>query len=126
VATPFILMRHWDEWQKSKTFEIDDKDRELCSLVMEIQHECQRYYFGKQAQMYFENEERDAENRRRRTSKYDSCYEQLPQKFSVENLADVYGIAKLAAHKVCSRLTVGGFIVRTKKGEFIKLKTTLI
>jgi hypothetical protein len=127
VATPFILMRHWDEWEKSKTFEIDDKDRELCSLVMEIQHECQRYYFGKQAEMYFENEERDAENRRVKSSKYVDCYERLPEAFKLETFMETYGLDnKHAAYVIISRLKKNGAIANDGKGAYKKKQQKLL
>ena len=125
IATPFILMRHWDEWQKDKTFKIDEKDFELCSLVMEIQHECQRYYFGKQAEMYFENGERDEENSRVRKSKYDVCFERLPESFTVEDVVTVYGISKNAANITCSRLKRSGFVETVKTGKWKKIKSSL-
>jgi len=127
VATPFILMRHWDEWEKNKTFEIDDKDRELCSLVMEIQHECQRYYFGKQAEMYFENEERDAENRRVKSSKYVDCYERLPEAFKLETFMETYGLDnKHAAYVIISRLKKNGAIANDGKGAYKKKQQKLL
>jgi len=126
VATPFILMRHWKEWTENKTFEIDDKDRELCTLVMEIQHYCQLHYFGNMAQAYFDNSERDDDTNRRRASKYDLCYEQLPETFTVQDVENVYGISNDAARATVSRLTKDGFVKRTKKGEYRKQKTSLM
>ena len=126
VATPFILMRHWEEWKKSKTFEIDDKDRELCTLVMEIQLACQRFYFGKQAKLYYENSDRDDEGNRRRASRYDLCYEQLPDEFTTQNVVEIYGLSSTLAASTCNRLKKGGFIESVKKGLFKKLKSTLI
>ena len=126
VATPFILMRHWEEWQKSHTFEIDDKDRELCTLVMEIQHTCQRYYFGHQAKMYYDNSERDEETNRRRASKYDLCYEQLPETFTVENVEKVYKVTNSAAKSMACRLARDGFVKRLKKGAYQKIRASLL
>ena len=126
VATPFILMRHWKEWTENKTFEIDDKDRELCTLVMEIQHYCQLHYFGNMAQAYFDNSERDDDTNRRRASKYDLCYEQLPETFTVQDVENVYGISNDAARATVCRLTKDGFVKRTKKGEYRKQKTSLM
>lgn len=128
IATPFILMRHWDEWEKSQTFVIDAKDIELCTLIMDIQHECQRYYFGRQAQIYYENGERDESNNRVRKSKYDECYEKLPAEFTVEDVVTIYGLAKNAAEATCSRLCKKGFIERksNKKGIYNKVKNSLL
>ena len=126
VATPFILMRHWKEWTENKTFEIDDKDRELCTLVMEIQHYFQLHYFGNMAQAYFDNSERDDDTNRRRASKYDLCYEQLPQTFTVQDVENVYGISNEAAKATASRLAKNGNVERTKKGEYRKISSSLL
>ena len=38
ISLPFILMRHWDEWQEKKTLTMDERDKRLCRLAMEIQY----------------------------------------------------------------------------------------
>ena len=125
VAAPFILMRHWDEWQEKKTFEIDDTDRRLCTLAMEIQHYCQLHYFGRMAQAYFENSERDEENGRRRPSKYDQCYEQLPEEFTTEDVVRIYEQNNENAAATCQRLKKKGYVSSLAKGHFKKLKPTI-
>ena len=40
ISLPFILMRHWDEWQEHRTLTMDDRDKRLCRLAMEIQYKC--------------------------------------------------------------------------------------
>lgn len=126
ISTPFILMRHWEEWQKDHTFTLDEKDFELCTLVMEIQHRCQQHYFGRQAQVYFDNENRDVENNRKIKSKYDSCYEQLPTEFTVEDVMQVYGVTKNAAYITCSRFKKNGIAETLKRGKFKKIKSSLL
>lgn len=119
-------MRHWEQWQKDKTFEIDDKDRELCTLVMEIQLACQRFYFGKQAQLYFDNSDRDDDNAKIYKTRYDECYERLPDTFTATNVMEVYGIEnKITANKLCSRLKSGGYVSSEKRGTFKKIKQSL-
>ena len=54
VSAPFILMRHWEEWEKTRSFKCDKWDIELCNLVLDIQLHSQQLFFGKYAQMYFE------------------------------------------------------------------------
>ena len=126
VSIPFILMRHWEQWQKDKTFEIDDKDRELCTLVMEIQLACQRFYFGKQAQLYFDNSDRDDDNAKIYKTRYDECYERLPDTFTATNVMEVYGIEnKITANKLCSRLKSGGYVSSEKRGTFKKITQSL-
>ena len=47
VSVPFIMMRHWDEWQQQGALTIDDTDFALCRLVMDAQYMCQKRFFGK-------------------------------------------------------------------------------
>ena len=126
VAAPFILMRHWEEWQEKKTFEIDDTDRELSNLVMNIQYAAQWHYFGEMAKAYFDNQRTKELNSRRRPSRYDYCYEQLPDEFTSEDVMRVYGNTKVAAALICSRLKKQGFVDSPKRAIFRKLKTSLI
>ena len=126
VAAPFILMRHWEEWQEKKTFDIDDTDRELSTLVMDIQYAAQWHYFGEMAKSYFDNQRTKELNSRRRPSKYDYCYEQLPDEFTADDVVRVYGNAKLAASLICNRLKNRGFVESPKRGTFRKLKKSLI
>ena len=78
------------------------------------------------ARQYFDNMERDAQQNRRRPSKYDQCYAQLPQSFNTDDVIRIYGIERLAASQAISRLKKQGFIESIKKGQFKKLKTSLI
>ena len=38
ISAPFIDMRHWQEREETGTYEIDDIDKQLCSLVLDIQY----------------------------------------------------------------------------------------
>ena len=126
ISIPFILMRHWEEWKEKKTFEIDDKDRELCTLVMEIQLACQRFYFGKQAKLYYENSDRDDDDSRVRKSKYDECYERLPETFTATNVMEIYGVENNhTARNICYRLKKDGAVASEKTGIFTKIKQSL-
>ena len=53
VSVPFIMMRHWDEWQQHHTLTLDDTDLYLCLLAINIQFACQRHFFGKYWDYYF-------------------------------------------------------------------------
>ena len=125
VAAPFILMRHWDEWQAKNTFEIDDKDKELCTLVMDIQYATQWKYFGEMARQYFDNMKTKELNSRRRRSRYDICYEQLPQEFTTEDVVKVYSLEPAYAVTTCYRLKKSGHIESIKKGVFRKIKKVI-
>ena len=125
IAAPFLMMRHWQEWQDTKTFTVDDTDRRLARLVMDIQYRCQQHFFGAYAQAYFDNMERDRQANRQRASKYDAAYQKLPREFSVEDVAKNYGITDNAAKVTAYRLARDGFIERIKKGLYRKLKSSI-
>lgn len=125
VATPYILMRHWDEWQQHHTLTIDDTDLELTTLALDIQHRCQHHFFERMARAYFDDQTRDQAVNRRRPSRYDDCYAQLPKQFTADDVARVYAVAKGAASTTCTRLTRAGVVERIKKGLYRKLKNTL-
>ena len=46
IATPFIFMRHYEEWTQTGTFKVDETDKRLVTLCLEIQLCTQRYFFG--------------------------------------------------------------------------------
>ena len=125
IAAPFLMMRHWQEWQDTKTFTIDDTDRRLARLVMDIQYRCQQHFFGAYAQAYFDNMERDQQANRQRASKYDAAYQKLPKEFTIMDVRKQYGIGDDAARSACSRLCRDGYIERLKQGQYRKLKLTL-
>ena len=127
IAAPYVLMRHWDEWQETKTLALDEHDVKLCRLAMDIQYACQLHFFYAYAQAYFENMERDRRvKQRERRSKYDDCFRQLPQEFTLENLRNTYGIGKDAAYTTASRLCDDGYVKRLSQGKYVKLKKKLI
>ena len=125
IAAPFLMMRHWQEWQDTKTFTVDDTDRRLARLVMDIQYRCQQHFFGAYARAYFDNMERDRQANRQHASKYDAAYQKLPREFTTEDLAKAYGISAKPAAVTAYRLARDGYIERLKKGVYRKLKLTL-
>ena len=125
ISTPFIVMRHWDEWKEKKTLSIDDTDLKLCRLAMNIQYRCQHHFFGEYARIYFDNQTRDAESQRRRPSKYDAAYQQLPEEFTADDVVKVYGNTQAAAKVMTSRLCRDGYVERLKQGTYKKLKKSL-
>ena len=76
--------------------------------------------------MYYDNSERDEETNRRRASKYDLCYEQLPETFTVENVEKVYKVTNSAAKSMACRLARDGFVKRLKKGAYQKIRASLL
>ena len=88
VALPFILMRHWEEWEKKRTFKCDKWDLKLVRLILDIQMHSQRMFFGKYAEMYFDNKERRKQDAQwgSYNSKTKDVYKQLPEAFTLEDV----------------------------------------
>ena len=127
IATPYVLMRHWDEWQEKKTLTLDEYDIRLCTLAMDIQFACQQFFFYAYAQAYFDNMNRDRhEKRRMNRSKYDEAYKQLPEEFISADVVRCYQLDKEAAYKAIQRLCNDGKIKRLVRGKYKKLVKTLI
>ena len=127
IATPYVLMRHWDEWQEKKTLTLDEYDIRLCTLAMDIQFACQQYFFYAYAQAYFDNMKRDRHDKRRtRASKYDEAYKKLPEEFISADVVKCYQLDKEAAYKAIQRLVNDGKVQRLTKGKYKKIVKTLI
>ena len=125
VSLPFILMRHWDEWQESKTLTIDDTDKRLCRLAMEIQYRCQHFFFGEMAYNYFEDQGKEFVQRRR-TSRYDECFRKLPDEFKTEQFMECFGVSQSAASRSITRLQEDGYIKKVKYGLYKKVVQALM
>ena len=127
IATPYVLMRHWDEWKEKKTLTLDEYDIRLCTLAMDIQFACQQYFFYAYAQAYFDNMNRDRhEKRRTRASKYDEAYKQLPEEFTIADIQRCYTLDYDIAKATAKRLCDNGFVMRIKYGKYKKIVKTLI
>ena len=124
ISLPFILMRHWDEWQEKKTLIMDDMDKRLCRLAMEIQYRCQQFFFGEMAYNYFEDQNKEFVVRRR-TTRYDECYRKLPEKFKAKQFMEVFGISQSSASKAITRFRNDGLIKVVKYGLYKKVAPEL-
>ena len=120
VSLPFILMRHWDEWQESKTLTMDDTDKRLCRLAMEIQYKCQQFFFGEMAFNYFADQNKEFVVRRR-TTRYDDCYRKLPDEFKTQQFMDCFGCSNATAARSISRFKEDGIIENVKFGVYKKI-----
>ena len=127
ISAPFIDMRHWQEREETGTYEIDDIDKKLCSLVLDIQYRSQHYFFGEYARQYFENQLLDAESvSKRRSTHFSECYRQLPTVFNTEKFTQVFGYSNNhSAQKALTRLVADHSIERTQRGEYQKKVDTL-
>ena len=124
VSLPFILMRHWDEWQESKTLTMDDTDKRLCRLAMEIQYKCQQFFFGEMAFNYFADQNKEFVVRRRST-RYDECFRKLPDEFKTQQFMDCFGCSQPTAARALDRFKKDGVIESVKYGVYKKLVSEL-
>ena len=120
ISLPFILMRHWDEWQESKTLTMDDRDKRLCRLAMEIQYRCQQFFFGEMAFNYFADQNKEFVQRRR-TSRYEDCFRKLPDEFKTQQFKDCFGTNDSATSRALKRLKADGLIEKLSYGAYRKL-----
>ena len=124
VSIPFVVMRHWDEWQEHRTLTMDDRDRRLCRLAMDIQYRCQQFFFGEMAFNYFADQNKEFVQRRR-TTRYDECFRKLPDEFKTQQFMEVFGCSQPAASKAITRLQNDNIVVKVKYGLYRKLVNEL-
>ena len=120
ISLPFILMRHWDEWQESKSLTMDETDRRLCHLAMDIQYKCQKFFFGEMAFNYFADQNKEFVVRKRST-RYDECFCKLPDEFKTQHFMDCFGVSQPTASRSIDRFLHDGMIERVKHGVYRKL-----
>jgi len=124
ISLPFILMRHWEEWQEEKTLTMDDRDKRLCRLAMEIQYRCQQFFFGEMAFNYFADQNKEFVQRRRST-RYDDCFRKLPDEFKTQQFKDQFGTNDSATSRALKRLKDDGIIEKLSYGVYRKLAQEL-
>ena len=117
-------MRHWDEWQESKTLTMDDRDRRLCRLAMEIQYKCQQFFFGEMAFNYFADQNKEFVARRR-TTRYDECYRKLPDEFKTQQFMDCFECSQPTASRSINRFLEDGIVERVERGKYRKIASVL-
>ena len=120
ISLPFILMRHWDEWQESHNLTMDERDKRLCRLAMEIQYKCQQFFFGEMAFNYFADQDKEFVQRRR-TTRYDECFRKLPDEFKTQQFVDCFGTSQPTAWKAINRFVSEGIVKKVKYGLYRKL-----
>jgi hypothetical protein len=126
VSAPYIDMRHWEERKNTGTYVIDDIDRRLCDLVLDIQYRTQLHWYYDLHRLYYDNQLRDAAQQRRRSTKFIECFRQLPEEFSTEQFAQVFGYANnRAGQKTLQRLEADKAIERSMRGHYKKLVSEL-
>ena len=126
VSAPYIDMRHWEERENTGTYLIDDIDRRLCDLVLDIQYRTQLHWYYDLHRLYYDNQLRDAAQQRRRSNKFIECFRQLPEEFSTEQFAQIFGYANnRAGQKTLQRLEADKAIERSMRGHYKKLVSEL-
>ena len=121
IAAPWVDMRHYDEREKTGTYEPDAQDKALLDLVLDMVYKTQRYYFYELARNYYDEQEKDATTFRRRTTRFEQCYQRLPDEFTTEQFTSTFGYANnRSASKTIDRLLKDKAIERTKRGEYRK------
>ena len=126
VSAPYIDMRHWEERENTGTYVIDDIDRRLCDLVLDIQYRTQLHWYYDLHRLYYDNQLRDAAQQRRRSNKFIECFRQLPEEFSTEQFAQIFGYANnRAGQKTLQRLEADKAIERSMRGHYKKLASEL-
>ena len=124
VSLPFILMRHWDEWQEHRSLTVDERDRRLCRLAMEIQYRCQQFFFGEMAFNYFADQNKEFVQRRR-TTRYDECFRKLPDEFNSQQFMDCFNCSKTAASRAIIRFQDEKVVEKVKYGLYRKVVNEL-
>ena len=126
VSIPYIDMRHWQEREQTGTYIIDDTDRRLCNLVLDIQYRTQLHWFYPLHRKYYDDQLYNAAVQKRRTNKYLECFRKLPEEFTTEKFAEVFGYANNhSGQKMLDRLIDDKVIERTKRGKYQKLVSEL-
>ena len=120
ISLPYIVMRHWEEWQESHTLTMDELDQRLCRLAMEIQYKCQQFFFGEMAFNYFADQNKEFVQRRR-TTRYDECYRKLPEEFKTQQFMDCFGCSNATAARAITRFKDDGIIESVKYGVYKKI-----
>lgn len=125
-AAPFILMRHWNEWQKDHKFKTDKLDNELSILFTELQLFTQKMYFGQFTKDYLKESEelvteQSYDSEMERILKY---YNKMPDKFMAKDIPDKLDISASYARCIISQLVNKGLIEagKGKPKNYVKIK----
>ena len=126
VSIPYIDMRHWQEREQTGTYNIDATDLRLCNLVLDIQYRTQLHWFYSLHRKYYDDQLYNYAVQRRRTNKFHECFARLPEEFTIDKFAEVFGYANnRSGQKTLERLIADNTIQRTKRGNYKKLVAEL-
>ena len=126
VSIPYIDMRHWEEREQNGTYTIDDTDRRLCNLVLDIQYRTQLHWFYSLHRKYYDDQIYNYAVQKRRTNKFLECFRRLPEEFTIDKFTEVFGYANnRSGQKTLERLLADKNIERTMRGNYKKLVSEL-
>ncbi len=121
IVAPWVDIRHWQEREKKGSYEVDQTDKELLDLALDIQYRTQHHYFGALAHNYFDEQMKDSTRFVRRTSKFQRCYQQLPDEFTTEQFTKIFGYANAqSASKALNRFLEEKTLTRLQRGIYRK------
>jgi len=103
---------------------MDETDKRLCRLAMEIQYKCQQFFFGEMAFNYFADQNKEFVVRRRST-RYDECFRKLPDEFKTQQFMDCFGCSQSAASRAIERFRKDGLVADVKYGLYKKTVSEL-
>ena len=125
ITVPFIIMRHWQQWNTDRTLPIDATDLDFCELVMDIQYTCQQFFFGEYARNYYANQMRDMANIAKHGEKMRNRYNQLNGEFSLKEVMELFGLSEKTASPILGRWVKEGLVERTGRGLYKKLVSSI-
>ena len=127
-AAPFIVMRHWDQMHQDGSFwcgefETDDVDWKLAELICNIQYACQRYFFGKMAEKYFEDKDKEVVSNVQARKPTIEAFDRLPEEFTSEDVMRCFNLKTMQNARIrISRLKKDDLIEKFE--EFVENGTT--
>ena len=122
VSAPYIDMRHWQEREETGTYQIDDTDKALCDLVLDIQYKTQLFWYYDLHRLYYDNQLRDAAQHHHRNNKFKDSFRLLPSEFDTQKFTQTFGYANNhSAQKTLNSLVDEKAIERTMRGYYKKL-----
>ena len=121
-ATPFIVMRHWDQMHQDGDywcgeFETDDVDWRMVELLTNIQYACQRHYFGALAENYFDNKTREASINVQRRQKTIEAFSRLPEEFTNEDVMRCFNLSSAGAARSKTRRLMKDHLIEKTADE---------
>ncbi len=119
VAVPFIIMRHWKEWNESHTLPLDETDDDFVRLIMDIQYYTQKLYFGNYAEEYFKERETDY-SETALTSESDELkllLAKLPGKFTRNEAENLLKLSRVTTNRILLKMFNESMINREGKAN---------